>query len=128
MDDKLGDQIVAGQRHRDGVDQERHVVGDHVDHVPAGQQRGRGTRPDPDQRPALRAVSGQLRVLGSCLADPPGTSRFQVLDVDVPVVGAQVAQDGLGSGAGRDPVGRLREQCLAGLRLVIRHLFHSLVA
>ena len=91
MHDELRIDVMGVERQRDRVDQERHVVGDHVDHVAVGQQRGVGARPDLNDGATLRPEARELSVRERDLADPLGSRGDQVRGVDVPVVGVQVA-------------------------------------
>ena len=93
--------LMPVQFHGHRIDQERHVVGDDVDHGPdraephgraAWAIRGPGIgATDADQGPALRALRGEGRVLGGDRGDPVRAVRGEVLRGNVPVVGAQVS-------------------------------------
>ena len=77
MDDEMDAEVVAIERHRARVDQERHVVGDDVDGgVPARR------RVDADDRFARRAVAADAPVLEGHPREVVDASHFEVLVVD----------------------------------------------
>ena len=91
--DAVAGHAVPGQLHGHRVDQERHVVGDDVDHRGGRVERGhRAALADLDQGPALRPVGGQPGLGHGHRGHRPGPGAGQVLIRDVPVVGAQVAE------------------------------------
>ena len=81
---------VAGERHRQRVDEERHVVDDHLDDgVPAGPPAGRSARgEDPDPAGALRAGAGEPAAPGEGPAHVDGGAARDVLGGYVALVGA----------------------------------------
>ena len=100
----------------------------------AGAQAAASPAADPDQGPALRPVRGEPGLLGRDRGQPPRPGRDQVLQRDVPVVGAQVAAHVARDRvvhrvAGLDLGRRLRQQ---GVLLVAPRLsaigIHSLVS
>ncbi len=91
MHDQVHGRVVAGERHRHRVHEERHVVGDDVDNVPGRLAGGRLAAADPDQRPPLRPVAGKPGLLGRDRSQARWPGRGKVLDRHVPVVGLHVA-------------------------------------
>lgn len=92
---------LPGQLVGDGVDQERHVVGDDLDHRvaarPAVLLDGRGVHPD--VRRALRTRLGQPVVGGGGAEDVHGVAARDVLRSGVQVVALEVGEEHVLSGA-----------------------------
>ncbi len=115
VQDVVAVQAVPAQLHGQRVDQERHVVGDDIDH-PAGrvERAGRAGRPHPDQGPALRPVRGEPGLLHRGRRHSGRAGRGQVLDRDVPVVRPQIAEQvpdvQVGQFPGADRLCRLGQQ------------------
>ena len=128
VDDVVAVQVVPGEFVRDRVDEERHVVGDDVDHAPRVLQRGGLTGgAHPHQGAALRAPGRDARMLGRDRARALRASRQQILRRDVPVVGLQIPLQVADADAVRarrlGGLGRLRQQGMCHLGRAFRHLF-----
>jgi hypothetical protein len=124
VDHQVHAEVVPVELHRDRVDQERHVVGDHLDHRVAGvpavlvQRRGVG----PDHGPALGAELGELSLGHRGTVHVNGVAGEQVLRRDMPIVEPQEGQRLLGAHmvtAHRATLGGSLEQLILGL--VERH-------
>jgi hypothetical protein len=97
-------QVVPVQPHGDGVDQERHVVGDDVHDGPVGVEgrmvvggnplvaAGLEREPHADQGAALWPVAAEPGVLDRHRGGPGRADGDQVLRRDVPVVGVQITE------------------------------------
>ena len=112
MQDVVAVQAMPGQFHGHRIDQERHVVGDDVDHAAAWVERGRRARGAyPDQGPALRPVLSEPGLLQRGRGHGTGPGHGQVLDGDVPVVRPEVAEQvadvQIGHVLGANRLGRL---------------------
>jgi hypothetical protein len=125
VDDQVDADVVPVELHRHRVDEEGHVVGDHlhdgVTGVPAVLLGG--GRVGPHHRPALWARLGQLPVRHRGAVHVHGVAVEKVLGRDVPVVDAQIGQSLLGArvvAARRAYLRRVLEQLVLGL--VERHV------
>jgi len=106
VDDQVDVALLAGQLHHDRVDQERHVVGDDLDHrvtaLPAVLLDRR--RAHPDQWPALRSLLGKAIVAQGRAEDVDRITLENILRRDVAVVLAEEVPHVAGQ-AGRARVG-----------------------
>ena len=96
VDDEVHVALLAGQLHDDGVDEERHVVGDDLDHrVTAGRPAvlGQGRGEDVDAGGALGAGVGRAEVRDQRAVQLLGGAVADVVGGDVPVVGTQERPD-----------------------------------
>ena len=128
VDDVVAVQVVPGEFVRDRVDEERHVVGDDVDHAPRFLQRGGlAGGMHLHQGAALGAPGRDAGVLGRDQARPQRAGRPQILRGDVPVVGLQIPLQVADADAVRarrlGGLGRLRQQGVCHLGRAFRHLF-----
>ena len=101
--DEVDAEVVAVDRHRDRVDEERHVVVDDVDHrvrcVPAfGRNRG---RVDTHDRAAGRSVRAELPVGKRRVRQVIGIGTGEVVDRTTGVVGLDEGLDVVGADARR---------------------------
>jgi hypothetical protein len=96
VDDRVHAALLAGQLHGEGVDEERHVVDDDLDHgVPVGRPAvlAQGGRERPHLGCPLRPLGGQLVVRGECAVHVDVGAVDDVLGSYVPVVGMQQRVD-----------------------------------
>jgi hypothetical protein len=112
VDEQVHPDLVAVELHRHRVDEERHVVGDDLDHraadLPAVGLPGRGV--GPHQRAALGPVRGEPEVGEGRAADLGRVAADQVLGVDMPVEPGEQGERGVPVervGIGRDLPGGL---------------------
>ncbi len=116
VDDQPGGQAVVGQLHGDRINQERHVVGNDVDHVGTAIEGGVAAVPDLNQCASLRPLGGEISVPDGDRCQPSRTGRCQVIVGHVPVICRQVVGQVTGARHRTGQAGSLEQQVRHGVR------------